>query len=213
MLLLLPGVRRGVEPARRTQCKNNLKQIGLALHNYHDMYDAFPPAYTVDASGRKLHSWRTLILPFIGRQTLYESIDLSKPWNDDANAAAFDTDLHEYACPSAGLDTAQTTYMGLVGDDHFFNGSQPRTIAEITGGTANVVAVMEVPVDSAIHWMEPRDDAISFVTNMQPEYELAHSGGVQVLGADGYVRFLSQKADSEVIQEAISISRSVTAEW
>ena len=67
----------GREPSRRSQCKNNLKQIGLALHNYHEKYQAFPPAYTVDATGKPLHSWRTLILPFVDQQALYDKIDLS----------------------------------------------------------------------------------------------------------------------------------------
>ena len=75
--LLLPSVRRAREPARRSQCKNNLKQIWLALHNYHDEYQAFPPAYTVDAEGQPLHSWRTLILPYMDQKPLYDKLDLT----------------------------------------------------------------------------------------------------------------------------------------
>lgn len=63
--LFLPATRNVRPAAYRSQCKNNLKQIGLALHNYHDEYQAFPPAYTVDADGKPLHSWRTLILPYM----------------------------------------------------------------------------------------------------------------------------------------------------
>ncbi len=63
--LLLPAVQAAREAARRVQCSNNLKQIGLALHNYNAAYKSLPPPYTVDANGQKLHSWRTLILPFI----------------------------------------------------------------------------------------------------------------------------------------------------
>jgi type II secretory pathway pseudopilin PulG len=84
--MLLPSVRRARPAARRSQCKNNLKQIGLALYNYEADYHAFPPAYTVDADGKPLHSWRTLILPYLDQQPLYARIDLSKPWDDPANA-------------------------------------------------------------------------------------------------------------------------------
>ena len=63
--LLLPTVRAAHEPARRSQCCNNLKQIALALHNYADEHGEFPPAYTVDEQGQPLHSWRTLILPYL----------------------------------------------------------------------------------------------------------------------------------------------------
>ncbi len=72
----------------QASCMNNLKQIALALRTYEQAYKAFPPAYTVDAEGRPLHSWRTLILPFIEQDSLYRTIDLSKPWNDPANAKA-----------------------------------------------------------------------------------------------------------------------------
>src|SRR5204863_3233790 len=68
--LLLPPVSRGREGARRSQCKNNLKQIALALRQYEAEYHALPPAYTVDADGKPLHSWRTLILPYLDQVPL-----------------------------------------------------------------------------------------------------------------------------------------------
>src|SRR3954466_12181792 len=73
--LLLPATRSSRGAARRSQCVNNLKQVGLALHNYEATYGALPPATTVDASGRPLHSWRTLSLPFLQQEPLYRSID------------------------------------------------------------------------------------------------------------------------------------------
>src|SRR5690349_18772074 len=86
--LLLPANRSAGPAARRSQCVNNLKQIAMALHDYEQAHNALPPAYTVDALGRPLHSWRTLILPYLEQEPLYKTIDLSKPWNDPANAKA-----------------------------------------------------------------------------------------------------------------------------
>ena len=86
--LLLPVTRSARPAAYRAQCINNLKQIAMALHSYEQAHKAFPLAHTVDTKGRPLHSWRTLILPYLEQQTLYQSIDLSKPWNDPANACA-----------------------------------------------------------------------------------------------------------------------------
>jgi type II secretory pathway pseudopilin PulG len=63
--LFLPAIRSAPNAARRSQCNNNLRNIALALQNYAEVYQALPPAYTVDADGRPLHSWRTLILPYI----------------------------------------------------------------------------------------------------------------------------------------------------
>lgn len=77
--LTMPAIRQSREPTRRSHCKNNLKQIGLALHNYLDAYGSFPPPFTLDANGNRLHSWRTLILPFIDQAPLYNQIDLTKP--------------------------------------------------------------------------------------------------------------------------------------
>jgi hypothetical protein len=90
LLALLGPLNRGSGrgAAQRIQCVNNLKQIGLALHNYEQDHGTLPPAFTVDAKGRPLHSWRTLILPYMEYGRLYERIDLSRPWDDPANAQA-----------------------------------------------------------------------------------------------------------------------------
>src|SRR5262245_5824738 len=99
--LLLPATRTARPAARRAQCENNLKQIALALLNYEQDYHALPPAHTVDANGRPLHSWRTLILPYLEHEALYRTIDLSKPWNHPANAKALGTSVSIFRCPES----------------------------------------------------------------------------------------------------------------
>ena len=94
--MLLPAVRSAGPAAVRSQCINNLKQVALALYNYEDEYKTLPPAYTVDANGRPLHSWRTLILPYLEQGPLYRTIDLAKPWDDPANSEALKTALPVY---------------------------------------------------------------------------------------------------------------------
>ncbi len=203
---LFPAVRRPREVARRSSCKNNLKQIAVALHNYHDKYGSFPPAYTVDDYGQPLHSWRTLILPEMGQTALYDKIDLAKPWNDPANKAVFDQLIDVYQCPSANGPKHHTTYMAVVAKGgSFFPADQPREIREITDGTANTLLVLEVPPKHSVPWMAPRDVDEELILGIspdpettwgqglfqsEPEQELPHTGGFQAAFADGSVRFI-----------------------
>lgn len=204
--LFLPNVRRGREVAGRTQCKNNLKQIGLALHNYHDMYGSFPPAYTVDTNGTPLHSWRTLILPWLEQKALYDSIDLSKPWNASANAEAFQMTPREFRCPSSDLPQNFTSYLAVVGQNSCFHRSTPRSIPEITDGTSNTLIVIEVSQKDAVHWMSPQDADEPMILSISNNDELAHTGGVQGALADGSIRFLSNGIAPEVRQALITIN-------
>src|SRR5688572_22995089 len=72
--LLLPAVQQAREAARRTQCKNNLKQLGLAMHNYHDTYNAFPAmGVRLYGSGGRNYSWVISILPMIEQGNLYQA--------------------------------------------------------------------------------------------------------------------------------------------
>jgi prepilin-type N-terminal cleavage/methylation domain-containing protein len=72
--LLLPAVQQAREAARRTQCKNNLKQIGLALHNYHDVFRVFPTGVVPEVGGRRGASWLTRILPYIDQAGAYNQM-------------------------------------------------------------------------------------------------------------------------------------------
>src|SRR5262249_51846003 len=112
--LLLPVTRSAGPAARRSQCVYNLKQIGLALYHYEQAHKALPPAYTVDESGRPLHSWRTLILPYLEQESLYQTIDLAKPWNDPANAKALKTIPSVFRCPEMAGPQNTTTYLAIV---------------------------------------------------------------------------------------------------
>ena len=69
------------------ECKNNRKNIALALHSFASSNGGnFPPTYTVDNNGKRLHSWRTLILAHLDRRDLYDRVDYSKPWDVPSNA-------------------------------------------------------------------------------------------------------------------------------
>jgi len=76
--LLLPMISFAREAACRMTCTNQLKQIGLALHNYHQAYRCFPPAYVADQNGKPMHSWRVLILPFMECEALYKQYDFNE---------------------------------------------------------------------------------------------------------------------------------------
>jgi prepilin-type N-terminal cleavage/methylation domain-containing protein len=103
--LLLPAVQKVREAANRTSCLNNLKQIGLGLHNYHDTLKSFPsgylcqpqadPAYTAPGWG-----WAALLLPYIEQDTLFRRIQLNLPVEHAAHTGVRTTALKVYACPS-----------------------------------------------------------------------------------------------------------------
>ena len=73
--LLLPAVQQAREAARRSSCKNNMKQLGLALHNYHDVHSCFPPGSFGNANSSRATNWRASILPFIEQGPAYDQIN------------------------------------------------------------------------------------------------------------------------------------------
>jgi len=201
--------------ARRTQCRNNLKQIGLALHNYHDVYNSFPPAYTVDSDGRPLHSWRTLILPYMDQQALYASIDLTKPWDDAANAEALATTPHVFRCPASDLPEVHTTYCGIVGEDTAFHLTQCRKIRDFEDGTSNTLLVFEVSPEEAVPWMAPHDTGERFLLSFGADTEFAHEMGTHALVTDGSTRFIGADISHANRQALMTIAAddTPTGDW
>jgi len=121
--LLLPAVQQAREAARRSQCKNNLKQIGLALHNYHDALRAFPPGaveeFTGPLAGRTEATWVTFILPYIDQAPIYQTANWNSPMGwigptstpASANYYVVATKLPMMKCPSdPTTDSAMTNF-------------------------------------------------------------------------------------------------------
>lgn len=207
--LLLPMTRGGArEAARRNSCLNNLKQIALGILNYETANGTLPPAYTVDAEGRRLHSWRTLILPYMEHATLYKTIDLSKPWDDPANAQARASEriTSVYSCPSTSLAEGLTTYLAVVGTRGAFTGSAPRETAEVKRNRSDVLTVIDAPSDRAVHWMSPNDISTDDFLTFGPETKTNHVS-VLFLAAflDGHTGSISMDLNADILRSTVTI--------
>ena len=113
--LLLPAVQAAREAARRNTCKNNLRQIGLAMHNYEISYKHLPPGYEYELGneGNRLgYSWGARILPFMELTNLYDQIDFTLPIYDTVNAAARQQHLATLLCPTDDISPDNFVEMG-----------------------------------------------------------------------------------------------------
>jgi len=201
--LLLPAVQQAGEPARRTQCRNNLKEIGLALHDYHDTYGSFPPAYVADENGRPLYSWRVLILPWMDESPLYNEFDFSQPWDSPTNRKVLEQMPDIFHCPSDPSAPANTTsYVAVYGPDCVFSATTPIRIRDVTDGTSNTIMVGEV-TGTAIPWTKPEDvDVTVHPTIGSPGgFSSRHGGGTQFLFGDGSVQFISENIDPQTLRD------------
>ena len=208
--MLLPSVRSSREAARRNSCNSNLKQIAFALNNYEAVHGAYPPAYTVDAEGRPLHSWRTLILPYLEQKALYESIDLTKPWDDPANEQARNTSLSVYQCPSLPDDDPEhanfTTYLAVVTPDSAIRTTHSLSHAEIPA-TFDTLLVIDAPPSQATHWMSPVDADEQLLLHVISNLKRQHSGDIWLAAyADCNVHILSGMIAPKALRAMITAS-------
>jgi hypothetical protein len=205
--LLLPAVHQAREAARQAaqqaHSRNNLKQIGLAMHNYHDVFQTFPPGGIFDETGRGHHGWQTSLLPYMGQGPLYNEIDFHVPWDDPKNQWAFQVEIPPYLNPDEeqrhdGTGYALSHYAGNV---HALSQNSRLPIREVTDGTSNTILAGEVGSDYR-PWGHPsnwRDPAQGL--NRGPGTFGNPSGqGCTVLMMDGSVRTLNNDIDPRVLQ-------------
>src|SRR5438132_1344892 len=117
--LLVPAVQKVRQAAARIQCANNLKQIGLALHNYHDSTGGFPPA---KITAPTVHAWTVLILPYLEQDNLFRRYRMDRDWNDaatnDADPGGVNqTVLKGYLCPAAPSGRLADRHRGVTDYD------------------------------------------------------------------------------------------------
>lgn len=212
--MLLPSMGHP-EARRRTHCKNNLKQIGLAMFNYHDAFRSFPPLQV----GPIPQTWRLRLLPHLDLVERYRQIhadyDFHQPWHHKANIRFATTAPEFYTCPSAhraGREEAsgQTAYVGLESSSSLLPVSTARRIRDVKDGLSNTIMIVEA-CGSDIIWTEPRDAVLppDEITINGPGKQAGrssspisswHNGGAQVLLGDGAVRFLSENTDPAVLR-------------
>ena len=169
--LLLPAVQQAREAARRSNCKNNLKQLGIALHDYHDTFTVFPPGRTGTSAGANNNSLRLSpffgMLPFMEQGPLYDQItgQPNQGWQPWQGTAWWNAQIPGLKCPSDTLqkrDRGKTSYVVCHGDRAqqledreaerhrgIFGGQGVFRIADIIDGTSNTIAFSEIVQSAA----------------------------------------------------------------
>jgi hypothetical protein len=194
--VIQPALVKVRESASRIQSSNNLKQLVIAMHSYHDTHGRFPAAYTTDKDGKPLLSWRVHILPYIEQEALYKEFHLDEPWDSEHNKKLIPkmprTYLSSRKLPEAGL----TTYLAPVGDATVFPGKDAIKITDITDGTSNTVMFLDADDEHAVIWTKPDDLKVD---PKKPEAGLStrHGEGYLFAFADGSVRFVSTKIEKK----------------
>jgi RNA polymerase sigma factor (sigma-70 family) len=142
--------------ANLTRSQNNLKQLGLAFHNYNDSFGSLPPSAISDRQGKPLLSWRVAILPFIEQDALYKEFHLDEPWDSEHNKKLLERMPDLYKLPGIRNKPGMTAYQVFVGKDALFFGTRKSRIpASIPDGTSNTVLVAEAA--EMVPWTKPAD--------------------------------------------------------
>ncbi len=201
--LLKPAMAQAAKAAQRTQKRNDFKQIGLAFHNYHDVYGHFP---AVDSNGEKDEagvrgkglSWRVHLLPFLDQAPLYQEFKLDEAWDSEHNKAL----IAEMPEVFGDNPEGKTSVHVIVGEKLAFNEDKPGArIRDYLDGTSNTILAVKAGEDTAEIWTKP--GGLKF----NPEDPFAALGNIGetfiALFCDGSVQNLSKDLDKTTLSNLI----------
>ena len=217
--LLLPNLRRVREASARAQCQNNLKQILLGLHNYHDTHGRLPPGCvgppTADPAERL--SWVTLLLPSVEQDAAFRKLDPEAGYAGNATLAepirlfrcpaarAIEPPApltHYFGCGGVGADapgrSADSPGIGLLGFDRQLR------LSDVKDGTSNTLALLESH-DQSGPWAQ---GGFATLRGIEPTARAStHEGGGSTVGmADGSVRFVREKTPFAALAAAATVA-------
>jgi type II secretory pathway pseudopilin PulG len=203
--LLLPAVQQAREAARRASSRNNMKQLLLALHNYHATHGRLPARANYDANGKPLLSWRVHLLPFLDQRVLYSRFKLDEPWDSPHNKPLIRLMPAVLGNPNLPAGTV-TNYLAVVGTDSMMSKTGVK-FREVLDGTSNTMMLVEVDADRAVPWTKPVDHELKA---LNPKAGLGglRPGGFNVGMGDGSVRFLSNTIDPKMLKALVTKSGS-----
>ena len=202
LALLLPAVSAARNAAQTMQASNNLKQVGLAFHNYHSAYKQLPAAAATDALGNPLWSWRVTLLPFVEEQTTWSQWRQDQAWNSGANSHLMVPLPRVYASPKEANPASDQTHIFAVRDPQsMMSGAQGLSFADIKDGLSNTILAVYLP-NRTTTWAAPED-----ITLAELQMELANvtpQDPVQILFGDGAVRRIDSPQGRETVEALVT---------
>lgn len=206
-----------ISVARRTASRNNLKQIGLAIHNYHDSAKALPSGGTFDDQHRGLHSWQTRLLPYMDQETLYREIRFDVGWNHPENAEAFATTVQTYLHPHYKDHWQPKDGFGLsdyAANSRLLLRNASLTFKDVGDGLANTLMSGEVS-DGFKPWGDPsntRDPAVGAEGGVAG-FGSPYPYGPQFVMGDGSIRVINPKVSSEILKALATPDGGEQIDW
>ncbi len=203
---LVPAVNSARDAAQRAQSLNNLKQIAIAMHAYHDTHRHFPAAAgkgNDGQPGKYPHSWRVAILPYIEQADLYNQYHFDEPWDSEHNKKLLAKMPSVYRNPKDKPDSTTTSYFALVGKNTLMgDGETPMRFADVVDGTSNTLMIVEAKRD--IPWTKPEDIPYEEDrTKPAPKLGGWFKDGFTAVFGDGSVGFLNDPIDKTTLQNLI----------
>lgn len=212
----LTTLRHPIAVTHRTVCRQNLKEVGRAMHTYHEDKSRFPPA----ASGLRPVSWRVTLLPYLEDQAVYDRYHRGSAWDGTENLPLALERMNVFSCPADYYPKNTdgqwyAAYSMPTGAQSVGDNPKGTKLGDITDGASNALLVVEA-CGAQIVWTEPRDvniDSRPAGINLNGKLPGSsagwlssyHSHGTNVLLADGSVRFLSQTIDTDVLKKLATI--------
>lgn len=191
--LMLPAVQGARDAARNVAAQQNLIQLGLALHQYHDRYRSFPAAGDPDAdptaqpAGGQL-SWRVHILPFVGEQRLYDQFHMDEPWDSEHNKSLLAEMPRVFESPASGGAVGMTSFLAVVPGPNcppqyrtMLMPSERGNFANTNDGVSNTVMLIDAGPNNLVEWTKPADFAFNFDAPKEG-LQITASGLAVVLG-------------------------------
>jgi hypothetical protein len=213
-LLVCPCIRKIRDGEGWVRSSVSIKQIGLAIHNYHEVNGHLPPAVVRDKDGRPLYSWRVALLPYIEEVSLYKQFNLDEPWDSEHNKTLIEKMPRVYAPALGGNDApGLTRYQVFVGPGTAFE-KPGLTWADFPDGLRSTLLVVEA--GEPVVWSQPVDLAYAPAGPLpqlgagykKPVHflcrEVWRNPGFVVSFADGSVRFIQSSTDERLLRAIIT---------
>ncbi|MBW3600703.1 MAG: DUF1559 domain-containing protein, partial [Planctomycetes bacterium] len=196
--------------ARNASAKK-LKQLAIAMHNFHDTHRRFPAAVNIGPDGETRHSWRVALLPYLGEEArrIYDQYNQGEPWDSPQNQALIERMPDVFRHPLSPVDSTSSSYYVLTGPHTIFNGEGHR-MAAIVDGTANTILIAEAQRN--VPWTNPEDISVAPGTPL-PELGGFTPAGYNVVAADGSAHFLPHTLDKTMLRRLIVRNDGMPINW